>query len=113
MYLPEWDIVKTLVRQVRQYCTSRHHLTRNQNRPPSSYVMVPSWMPHPPYDTEDANIVWSLPQPRISGSFNEMRVSIQEDFSGIRMRHHGTGQNPIERLDQILKNLDRGLKYLN
>ena len=49
-------------------------------------------------------------QPPISSGFDEMRISIQEDFGGIEMGHHRT--DLIRRLDHVLKRLDRGLGYL-
>ena len=43
-------------------------------------------------------------------SFTEMGVSIREDFGGVGMRCHR--EDLIERLDQILGQLDRGLEFL-
>jgi hypothetical protein len=45
-----------------------------------------------------------------AGGFNEMWISIREDFSGIGMERHR--QDLIERLDHVLGQLDQGLEYL-
>ena len=46
----------------------------------------------------------------ISGGFDEMQISIHEDFGGIEMGHHRV--DLIRRLDHVLERLDRGLRYL-
>lgn len=50
---------------------------------------------------------WSCPQYR---SFQEMQISIREDFSGIGMWYQREGL--IERLDHVLGQLARGERYL-
>ena len=40
----------------------------------------------------------------------EMQISIQEDFSGIGLRHYR--RNLVEQLDHVLEELDRGSGYL-
>ena len=42
--------------------------------------------------------------------FSDMRISIQEDFGGIGMKHHREGL--LQHLDHVLGQLDRGLEYL-
>ena len=46
-----------------------------------------------------------------NSSFDEMCVSIREDFSGIEMSHHRA--ELIQRLDHVLGELDRGLEHLS
>ena len=46
----------------------------------------------------------------LSGSFYDMEISIQEDFGGIGMGHHRA--DLLQRLDHVLRQLDRGLEYL-
>jgi hypothetical protein len=46
----------------------------------------------------------------LSGSFDDMEISIQEDFGGIGMGHHRA--DLLQRLDHVLRQLDRGLEYL-
>jgi len=45
----------------------------------------------------------------LPSGFNEMQVSIQEDFCGIEMGHHRA--ELIRRLDRVLERLNRGLGY--
>jgi hypothetical protein len=42
--------------------------------------------------------------------FSDMRISIQEDFGGIGMRHHRA--DLVRHLNHVLRQLDRGLEYL-
>lgn len=72
---------------------------------------VPNWMPHLPHDPAIPNITWTLPKSYISHGFDEMWISIQEDFGGIRMRHHRV--DLINRLDYIIMKLDRGVRYFS
>ena len=83
--------------------TSIRHPPYNLNGPDPSY---PSHQTKNPYLIDDLDGL-QLP---ISSGFNEMRISIQEDFSGIEMGHHRT--DLIRQLDHVLKKLDRGLGYL-
>ena len=50
---------------------------------------------------------WSTPR---DDGFEEMRVSINEDFCGIGMGRHRA--DLIQRLDDVLGKLDLGLEYL-
>jgi hypothetical protein len=52
----------------------------------------------------------NMPSSYLSGSFYDMEISIQEDFGGIGMGHHRA--DLLQRLDHVLRQLDRGLEYL-
>jgi len=43
--------------------------------------------------------------------FDEMQISIQEDFCGIEMGHHRA--DLIRRLDHVLERLNRGVRYFS
>lgn len=47
--------------------------------------------------------------PHQTSGFDEMQISIQEDFGGIDMGHHRA--DLIRRLDHVLERLGRGLRY--
>ena len=52
----------------------------------------------------------NMPSSYSSGGFYEMQISIQKYFRGIRMGHHRA--DLLQRLDQVIGQLDRGLEYL-
>jgi hypothetical protein len=54
-------------------------------------------------------IVWSEWRFHSRPTINEMVTSIKEDFGGIEMRSHR--EDLLKRLDDILKQFDRGLEY--
>jgi len=56
-------------------------------------------------------LVWSEWDSLWPHGFDEMCVSIREDFGRIRMGHHRT--ELLQRLDQVLERLDLGFEYLN
>ena len=49
-------------------------------------------------------------RPFDSSGFDEMQISIREDFGGTEMGHHRV--DLVRRLDYVLERLDRGLGYL-
>ena len=55
-------------------------------------------------------LVWSEWDTLWDSGFDEMRVSIPEDFGGIGMGHHRA--DLIQRLDYVLGQLDRGMCYI-
>ena len=55
-------------------------------------------------------LVWSEWDALWSEGFDEMCISIREDFGGIGMSHHRA--DLVQRLDQILGQLDKGTEYL-
>ena len=55
-------------------------------------------------------LVWSEWDPLLDSGFNEMCVSIPQDFGGTGMGHHRA--DLIQRLDYVLGQLDRGMDYL-
>ena len=54
-------------------------------------------------------VVWSEWDWLSNSCFDEMCIVIREDFGGIEMRHHRA--DLIQRLDDVLGQLDRGQKY--
>ena len=55
-------------------------------------------------------LVWSEWDISYSTGYERMCISIREDFSGIGMGHHRV--DLIQRLDHVLRQLDRGLEHL-
>jgi hypothetical protein len=84
--------------------------------PPSTLSSSPSPNPHPPHIPISMPIIHSfhipnnMPSSYSSGGFYEMQISIREDFGGVGMGHHRA--DLLQRLDQVIEQLDRGLEYL-
>ena len=55
-------------------------------------------------------LVWSEWNFLSASGFEEMKISIREDFGGVELRHHR--EDLIQRLDGILGQLDRGYRYI-
>ena len=53
---------------------------------------------------------WDHIDDQLLGGLTEMKVSIREDFGGIKMQRHR--RDLIKRLDHVLGQLDRGLDHL-
>jgi len=83
--------------------TAIPHPPYNSNRPGPSYTSYRAQRRHPFGSPKGA-------QPFVSNGFDEMRISIQEDFGGIEMEHHRV--DLIRRLDHVIETLDRGPRYL-
>jgi hypothetical protein len=55
-------------------------------------------------------LVWSEWNFLFTSGLDEMRVSVREDFGGIESKHHR--EDLIQRLDHVLRELDRGWEYI-
>jgi len=84
---------------------SRHLLCSTPNPRPPYYPTTTVVMVNPLNQVSDGTPV----RPQTSG-FDEMEISIQEDFGGIEMGHHRA--DLIRHLDHVLERLHRGLRYL-
>jgi len=73
-------------------------------------VKAVRWLKDPELFKSYLVLVWSEWDTLWDSGFDEMCVSIPEDFGGIGMGHHRA--DLIQRLDYVLGQLDRGMDYL-
>ena len=89
-----------------------YHSPTVSDKTSNRHPLSPTPNPRPPY--YPTTLVVINRQNRVSdhnrpSGFDEMKISIREDFGGIEMGHHRA--DLIRRLDHVLERLNRGLGY--